>query len=777
MNSTPRLLERNHSRFSTYLRRRGFFAFTALFVALAVLSGCHKDPDVAKHKYLESGKHYSAQGKWREATIQFGNALKIDRNFPEAHFELGQTYMHLGQFRQAYVEYQKTVDLDPTNFPARIALANLLVAGGRLDDAQAQANAVMAARPNSPELHALLSAIAFKRGQKDLAVTEMRRAIELDPNRPTFHDDLAFLLSADPNSTAAIEQELKKAIALDPKAPNPKILLMAFYTRNNRLPEAEQVGWSAAEADPKNVAVRQDLAKVILSMGDQARAEQVLRQASRDLAGDPQGVRLLADYYISTGQFDKAKAEFATIAAAHPKDESLQKAYARALIEAGDINTARSVVATMMKKHGKDPQVIALNGIVLIDAGKASDAVNALELAVKDSPKDPFLQYWLGRAALANGDQDLAERSFLEVQKLNPAILGAEEELAGIATELGDMSLLADVADKTIAAAPRFAPAYVWRSLADLKHDDSTKAEADLKTAISVAPQSAVGYLAMGKLRFYQKRFPEGVPQLEQALQYDPDSVDALRLLVGYDLSQKQPEKAMALVNQQIAKRPRNSGFYDILAELQAQNKNLDQASATAQKAMQINSGDNDAFTVFAQIAVMRGQTASAIATWQQWVAAHPDDAGATARLGALEESGGNKVQAEADYKKALQIDSRQPLAANNLAYLMLQNGENTDVALSLAQSARQSLPNSPSTADTLAWAYYYKGTYGFARDLLEEAVKAQPGDATMQYHLGMVYSKLKDKSNAAMHLKKAISLEPNSPTAKDAQAALGTLG
>jgi hypothetical protein len=44
------------------------------------------------------------------------------------------------------------------------------------------------------------------------------------------------------------------------------------------------------------------------------------------------------------------------------------------------------------------------------------------------------------------------------------------------------------------------------------------------------------------------------------------------------------------------------------------------------------------------------------------------------------------------------------------------------DVALTLAQTARQGMPNSPNTADTLAWAYYYKGTYGFARDLLEDA-------------------------------------------------------
>lgn len=777
MNSTPIVPERNCSRSSRNLRRHGFLALTVLIAAFTVLSGCHRDPEVAKQKYMESGKRYSGQGKWREAAIQFGNALKIDRNYPEAHFELAQTMMHLGDFRQAFAEFQHTVDLDQTNFPARIALANLLMAGGRVDDAQAQANAVMAARPNNPDLHSLLSAIALKRGQKDVAITEMRRAIELDPNRATFHDNLAFLLTVNSDNPSAVEQELKKAAALDPKSSGPKIMLMAFYAKNNRLPEAEQLGWSAAEADPKNVAVRQDLAKVILQMGDQSRAEQVLRQASRDLSNDPQGVRLLADYYTSSGQFDKAKAEFATIAAQHPKDDSLQKAYARALIQAGDVTTARSVVSSMMKKQGKDPQVIALNGIVLINQGKTADAVSALQVAVKDSPKDAFLQYWLGRAALANGDSSLAETSFLEAQKLNPSMLGVEDQLAEIASQLGDMTLLADVAEKTIAVAPRYAPAYVWRSYTDLKHNDVAKAESDLKTAIDVAPRNPIGYLSLGRLRFDQKRFAEGTTLLEQALQYNPDSVDALRVLVSYELAEKQPEKALARVNQQIALRPKNSGFYVLLAALQLQSKNMDQAAATAQKAMELNPADIDAVGLDTQIAVMRGQTANAIATWQQWVNAHQSDASAWARLGTLEEAAGNKGQAEVHYRKAIEIDPRQPLAANNLAYLMLVNGENSDVALSLAETARRSLPNSPSTADTLAWAYYYKGTYGFARDLLEDATKAQPGDATMQYHLGMVYSKLKDKSDAVTHLKKAISLDPDSPTAKDAQAALNSLG
>ena len=70
------------------------------------------------------------------------------------------------------------------------------------------------------------------------------------------------------------------------------------------------------------------------------------------------------------------------------------------------------------------------------------------------------------------------------------------------------------------------------------------KAENDLKTAMNVAPKSPQAYLELGKLRFIQKRFPEGAELLNQALEYDPNSIEALRLLVGYDLFQKQPDKA-----------------------------------------------------------------------------------------------------------------------------------------------------------------------------------------------------------------------------------------
>jgi tetratricopeptide (TPR) repeat protein len=732
---------------------------------------------VRKHKYLESGQKYSAQGKDREAAIQFSNALKIDKNFADAHYALAQTYLHMGALSSAYGELLRTVDLQPANYKARIDLGNMLLAGGKIDEAQAQATATMAAQPNNADVHALLSRIAARRGQKDVALTEIHRALELAPNEAKLHETLALLEAGDSSLSSSAEDEMKKSVALDPKSVNAKLLLAAFYVKNGRLQDAEQVCWSAVATDPKNLAARENLAQVVLKQGDRARAEQVLRQASQDLADSPQGVRMLADYYVGSGQIDKAKAEFASLAQKYPKNLSVQEGYVRVLLQVKDFATAQTVITGLMKSNGKDPQVAVLNGVVLFNNGKLTDAINALQDAANNAPKDAFIQYWLGKVALAKGDSGLAEKSFHQAAQLNPPGLEAQEELARIASQRGDMSLLSEVAEKTIATAPRFPGGYVWRATVELTRNSQDKAEADLKTAMSDAPQSPQAYLMLGELRFAQKRYPEGAALLEQALQNDPNSIGALRGLVGYDLLRKQPGQALDRLNAQIAKSPRNSGLYDLLAGFQIQNKNFDQAAATAQKAMDINPDDGEAVSIYAQLQTKSGQATKAIGAWDQWSKAHPGNAGSLAILGMLEESLGDTRKAEDYYRKSLQIKPEQPIASNNLAYLMLENGENVDVALTLAQTARRVMPDSPNTADTLAWAYYYKGTYGFARDLLEDAVKKDPSNAGMEYHLGMVYSKLRDKSNATVHLKKAISLAPNSSTAKDAQTALQGLG
>lgn len=763
--------ERNER--SSRFVQRGFAAAATLLLFIGSLSGCHQDPNIVKQKYLESGERHMADRQYQQAAIQFLNAIKIDRNFAEAHYELAQAYLNVGDFWGAYTELEKTVDLQPANFPARIQLGKLLLAGGKADEAQFQIDYVLKARPDNPDAHAMLSALALKADQRDRALQEIRRAIALAPSRPDFHQNLALILSGDSTQLSVAEAELKKAAALDPRSAQAYILLADFYSQFSRPAEAEQAARNAIAADPKNMTARKTLAKVYFQEGNDTAAEQVLRQASEDFASDPDGVQMLADYYNTTGQFQRAKDEYKRLMGKLPSNMAVQEGYIRALLNTNDIATARSVISELLKKHGKDPNVVALNAILLIQDGKTNEAVSDLQAAVRDTPDDAFLQFWLGKAQLANGDPDGAERSFLESSRLDPNNVDTQNVLAELGVERGDSSLVASEADHMISTAPHYAVGYIWRAIMEMRDNTYDRAEADLKTAISIAPNDAAGYVQMGKLLFMEKRNTDAVASLEHALQLDPDYVEAVHLIMAYDADQKQPEKALARLQAQMKIRPQNSGYYDLLADWYINAKQPNSGADAAEKAIQLNPEDAQAVLLYVQSEVAAGQIPSAIEAWHQWINDHPRDAMAVALVGTLEESRGNIPDAEDLYRKALQMQERQPVAANNLAYIMLERGENVDVALTLAQIARQSLPESPETADTLAWAYYRKGIYRFAYDLLDTAVRTEPDNASFQYHLGMVCMKLNDRREADLHLHRAQTLAPNTSVGQQAADAL----
>jgi Flp pilus assembly protein TadD len=242
-------------------------------------------------------------------------------------------------------------------------------------------------------------------------------------------------------------------------------------------------------------------------------------------------------------------------------------------------------------------------------------------------------------------------------------------------------------------------------------------------------------------------------------------------------LVEKQPAQAVARVQAQIAKSPQNSDMYDLLADLQMATGDSKGALDSSEKAMQLNPTDSAAVVAYTRAELSAGDPSKAIAKWQQWTKDHPTDVRGFTLLGSLQEAQGDRTGAMDSYKKALAIQPETPVAANNLAFLMVETGQNLDVALSLAQIARRGMPTSPSSADTLAWIYYQKGNYDSARDLLEDAIKTAPNNATIHYHLGMTYAKLSNSTDAISHLKKAAALAPNTQTAKDADKELALLG
>jgi tetratricopeptide (TPR) repeat protein len=89
--------------------------FLLLGLAIATTK-CSQDANTRKQKYLESGQRYFDKGKYREAAIQFSNAIQIDSTYAHAHYELAKTELKLQQWAEAYQGLSRVLDL-PTYLP------------------------------------------------------------------------------------------------------------------------------------------------------------------------------------------------------------------------------------------------------------------------------------------------------------------------------------------------------------------------------------------------------------------------------------------------------------------------------------------------------------------------------------------------------------------------------------------------------------------------------------------------------------------------------------
>jgi cellulose synthase operon protein C len=129
--------------------------------------------------------------------------------------------------------------------------------------------------------------------------------------------------------------------------------------------------------------------------------------------------------------------------------------------------------------------------------------------------------------------------------------------------------------------------------------------------------------------------------------------------------------------------------------------------------------------------------------------------------------------QAEQQYKKVLEIQPENALASNNLAFVMLEQGGNVDLAFTMAQTAYRQLPDNASSADTLGWAFYYKRAYTSAITHFKEALRREPENEHFNYHLGMAYAKNGQVDLARQQQKLLRRINPKSPDLEKLQEAI----
>ena len=121
-------------------------------------------------------------------------------------------------------------------------------------------------------------------------------------------------------------------------------------------------------------------------------------------------------------------------------------------------------------------------------------------------------------------------------------------------------------------------------------------------------------------------------------------------------------------------------------------------------------------------------------------------------------ERNGNWPEAEADFRKALELRPEQPQVLNYLGYSFLEMQTNYDEAIDMIERAVALRPDSGYIIDSLGWGLYRLGRYEEAVGHMEKAVEKQPIDPIINDHLGDVYWAVGRKREAEFQWHRALS-------------------
>jgi tetratricopeptide (TPR) repeat protein len=736
---------------------------------------CSKNPVAARQEHIQNGDEYAAKKEFQEAIIEYKIALQEDPQSGVAHFKLGETYAAISDVRNALPEYVRAADLDPDNLDAQLKAGNLLLLARKYEDAKARARETLKRHPdNAGALLMLGNALAGLRSF-DEAVAANERATSLDPKRSGLFLNLGALQYISGNRTEA-EAAYLKAVQTDPNSPDTHLGLATFYWASGKLGSAEREMMTALAIDPKHVAANRELASLYQAAGRPAQAEAYLKKVV-SLANDRSSKISLSDYYLSVGRLPEA---IAILEQLSTEKGAFAPAKIRiALIDyvSGRRGEAANKLNEVLAREPKNADAMAIKVHVFLGDRKLQEAQAVADAAISVDPNATRAHFARGKVMLALGRTDDARKSFREVIRLDPRAGEADIELAQLSLAANEIDTAVAFAEQAVAIMPGDADArMIFARTLMVRSSDVPRAEAQVRLLLQAFPASAEVQQVRGELALAKGDFGAATQAFERAVALNPQSWGSLTQLVTMDVKAKRLANARVRVDAALAKTPNAPEALLLAAKTYAANGNSPVAEKYLKRAIELDTSNLEAYTTLAALYLIDRRLADARDEFIQIAQREPTSVAPATMVGIISEAQGDRVTAAKWYDKALRIDPRSAPAANNLAWIYAERGENLDAALQLAQTAYAALPGVPEVSDTLGWVYYKKDLPSLALPMMLRTLEQDKDNPQYQFHLGMLYAKSGEDNKARAALQRALKLRPDFEGSDEARRALASL-
>ncbi|MBC7796264.1 MAG: tetratricopeptide repeat protein [Pyrinomonadaceae bacterium] len=756
-----------------------------LLFAITAFSACSSEK--AKAAHIQRAEQLLKERKFVEASIEYRGALAIDKNDAAAHYGLAQTYEAQLKISEAIEEMRRAVDLDKTNVAARVKLGNylLLVQPPQTAEVEKLLNEILAVDENNIEgiiLKASVSAIQNKPEKEVVEILE--KAIAIDSNRVESYLSLArFYVSREKDAEA--EKTFARALQINEKNVNAHIEYGRFQQVTNKPDEAEKHYRRAVELEPANRDALTVLGAFYVNRKSFDRAEAVYKSLA-NLSGNADDQIILANFYRTINQQDKAIALFQEIVYKQPEFAKGRAELGELFLARGDTNGASAQADEILKRNKIELQGLILRARIRLRNNENDKAIEDLLEVLKQEPGSLQGLSFMADARLRNGQLELARNYTRDLQRfyprnIYPKLLNAEINLNAGQPEIAVSQInemLADAKKNNSNLSDEIqVGALTTRGAAYLQTNRIEEAKNDFQSVQKLAPNAPAAYQNLASVAVRTKNLPEASNLYEKALQLDSKNFNALSGLINVKINQKQFAEAHQKIdvyltsggdNQNINDKKTRAAWHYLKAGIFSAERKFGEAENDLNQSLEHNADYAPAYQAYASLLTAQNKTDSAIAKYNQVLQRNPNDANTLTLIGLLEDGRGNTAAAIEKYKKAIQVAPNTPIAINNLTWLYATRDNNKlDEVIPLMQGLTERFPNESGYADTLGWAFFKKGLNDPAIAQLKRAVAIEEKTAANDgrkpnpvYHvrLGAALIASGDKLNARRELQTALS-------------------
>ena len=768
-------------------------------LAASFLLSCSNEKQSAQ-KHFETAVLYMSEGNLGAAEIELRNTIQKDPTHYQAYLKLSQIYRELEKPEKELQALINATAINPDNMEVQYRLGQVFVLGRQTKKARETAQLILKKQPKNIRAMHLLATAQVQERNVEAAIKTLKKAIDIEPENPHLYLFLGFLSFYDKNDFEASESAYLKAISIDSSIDESYEELLTIYLETNRFDKAEKLLIDFTKTPGNRIQKFSKLARFYESLNRYDRAEKTYLKAIEESdKNEYLPLYNLGIFYARTEKYTSAVKYFnkalqikddpdirSNLASAFFEIEAFEEASKQANIilkKEPNHSNARLVLSKLLiEKREYAKALESLAALISIDKNAVTayylKAVCLIQEDLEDLPAQEIRMAAAGKLSAGAWKRSMAIESLRQAIELSPDYIAARMLLADLYTKNNEFILADQQVSYVLQHSPdNFSALYM---LGDLKilEKEWDAAEQIFKQIIDQSPDFSLPYVKLGVVYNSTQNEPKALEAFKKALSLEPLNMDALRHIVNTYMSNDQKELSENLLNAHL-KHPdmsaRAKGYiYFLLGKIAVSDQSIEQAKEYFHRSIQTYGMTTPSYEALARLSEMENNRPEAISYYELILSYDPKYIPGYMSLSRLYQLDHNYEKAKEYLRKVLELEDDLPNAANDLAYLLAEEGKDLQKALHLARIAESQAPNDPNVLDTLGWVYYKQKAYDLAIFKFLESIKINPNSPYPHLHLGWAYYDTGRFEKAREHMKIALNLNPDVKGGDKARSIIG---